>query len=283
MRFSILRRRCGRREFSRAPAFAADLGNAEPLPAPPSSRPRRPTTGPASISACSAATAGARPTPTRSATSMPTASTSAAMPAPTGSGAISWSARKATSSFRSATARAAASNADQGLNGSLRGRAGIALDRFLLYGTGGVARNRARAELRPRQRRAHALGLDGRRRRRRPWSPTTSRRASSTASPTTATRLSISAAPTVEQRFRPRIPFAAASASSSEPYEPSSERQRKPGRVPGLFVCSDESVGAQLAAAASPRSSAPCAAKSSSQATRRGCVARHVPSKRRSR
>ncbi len=28
---------------------------------------------------------------------------------------------------------------DQGLNGSLRARAGIALDRFLLYGTGGVA------------------------------------------------------------------------------------------------------------------------------------------------
>lgn len=28
---------------------------------------------------------------------------------------------------------------DQGLNGSLRGRAGIALDRFLLYGTGGAA------------------------------------------------------------------------------------------------------------------------------------------------
>jgi hypothetical protein len=28
---------------------------------------------------------------------------------------------------------------DQGLNGSLRGRAGIALDQFLLYGTGGVA------------------------------------------------------------------------------------------------------------------------------------------------
>ena len=30
-------------------------------------------------------------------------------------------------------------SADQGLNGSLRGRAGLALDRFLLYGTGGVA------------------------------------------------------------------------------------------------------------------------------------------------
>jgi outer membrane immunogenic protein len=29
--------------------------------------------------------------------------------------------------------------ADQGLNGSLRGRAGIALDRFLLYGTAGLA------------------------------------------------------------------------------------------------------------------------------------------------
>lgn len=29
--------------------------------------------------------------------------------------------------------------AEQGLNGSLRGRAGIALDRFLVYGTGGVA------------------------------------------------------------------------------------------------------------------------------------------------
>jgi outer membrane immunogenic protein len=28
---------------------------------------------------------------------------------------------------------------EQGLNGSLRGRAGIALDRFLLYGTGGIA------------------------------------------------------------------------------------------------------------------------------------------------
>jgi outer membrane immunogenic protein len=28
---------------------------------------------------------------------------------------------------------------DQGLNGSLRARAGIALDQFLLYGTGGVA------------------------------------------------------------------------------------------------------------------------------------------------
>lgn len=28
---------------------------------------------------------------------------------------------------------------DQGLNGSLRGRAGIALDRFLVYGTGGLA------------------------------------------------------------------------------------------------------------------------------------------------
>lgn len=28
---------------------------------------------------------------------------------------------------------------DQGLNGSLRGRAGIALDRFLVYGTGGAA------------------------------------------------------------------------------------------------------------------------------------------------
>jgi outer membrane immunogenic protein len=30
-------------------------------------------------------------------------------------------------------------SADQGLNGSLRGRAGIALDRFLLYGTAGLA------------------------------------------------------------------------------------------------------------------------------------------------
>jgi outer membrane immunogenic protein len=29
--------------------------------------------------------------------------------------------------------------AEQGLNGSLRGRAGIALDRFLVYGTGGLA------------------------------------------------------------------------------------------------------------------------------------------------
>jgi len=29
--------------------------------------------------------------------------------------------------------------ADQGLNGSLRGRAGIALDRFLIYGTAGLA------------------------------------------------------------------------------------------------------------------------------------------------
>jgi outer membrane immunogenic protein len=34
---------------------------------------------------------------------------------------------------------------EQGLNGSLRARAGIALDRFLLYGTGGVAATRLKA------------------------------------------------------------------------------------------------------------------------------------------
>ena len=61
------------------------------------------------------------------------------MLAPTGSGATSWSARKATSSIRGVTARAPASRVDQGLNGSLRARAGIALDRFLVYGTGGAA------------------------------------------------------------------------------------------------------------------------------------------------
>lgn len=36
---------------------------------------------------------------------------------------------------------------DQGLNGSLRARAGIALDQFLLYGTGGVALTEVEASL----------------------------------------------------------------------------------------------------------------------------------------
>ena len=104
-----------------------------------SSRPRRLTTGPASISACSAAMAGARPTPTRSAISTSTASTSAAMPAPTGSGAISCVGAEGDLVFPFRDGESGGIDAEQGLNGSLRGRAGIALDRFLLYGTAGGA------------------------------------------------------------------------------------------------------------------------------------------------
>ena len=61
------------------------------------------------------------------------------MAAATGSGAISWSAPRPISSVPWRDGTEGGIKADQGLNGSLRGRAGIALDRFLLYGTAGLA------------------------------------------------------------------------------------------------------------------------------------------------
>ena len=55
---------------------------------------------------------------------------------------------------------------DQGLNGSLRARAGIALDRFLVYGTGGVALTDLELDDGLARRQSDAVGLDARRRHR---------------------------------------------------------------------------------------------------------------------
>ena len=57
--------------------------------------------------------------------------------------------------------------AEQGLNGSLRARAGIALDRFLLYGTAGLAGTDLELSSAAGSDEADALGLDRRRRCRR--------------------------------------------------------------------------------------------------------------------
>ena len=134
--------------------------------------------------------------------SIPTAGWAACSPVTTSRpAACSWPVSKATSRSAAPSDKGSGLKVDNNWNGTLRARAGIAIDRFLIYGTGGLAVGNL--EVKPPAAAATAGPTPAGRSAaasRRP-SPTTSSAVSSTATPTTAPT-STTPAPKTEGRLQ---------------------------------------------------------------------------------